>query len=323
MGDPRSGPAAIAPGDDRGRVALTGATGFVGGNLARALHGAGWRLRALSRPGADRGRLADLPIQWVEGALADEPALAALLDRADAVVHCAGAVRGASAPDFDSVNVDGTARLARIAAVAPTPPRFLLISSLAAREPQLSYYAASKRRGEQALRQAAAGLSWTALRPPALYGPGDRELFPVLRAMMHGIAPVAGPSEARFSMLHVDDLCAAVLRLLAGDAGRGQVFELHDGHVGGYSWPEAAVIAARVRAGRVLRLPLPTALLGPIATANARLARWTGRAPMLTPGKVRELRHPDWVCDNRAITEATGWTPTIDLEAGLRRLFGR
>jgi nucleoside-diphosphate-sugar epimerase len=306
-----------------GGIALTGATGFVGGNLARALHRAGWRVRALSRRGADRSRLADLPIHWVEGSLGDQAALETLLEGVSAVAHCAGAVRGARQADFDRVNVDGTARLARIAAGLSVPPRFIHLSSLAAREPRLSLYADSKQRGEEALRHSASGVAWTVLRPPALYGPGDRELFPVLSAMMHGVAPVVGGPEARFSLLHVDDLCEAILRLLQDRAGSEEVFALHDGHPRGYSWAEAAAIASGVRGGRVLRLRLPPALLRPIAAANARLGRLAGRPPMLTPGKLRELRHPDWVCDNAAFTQATGWSPSIDLEQGLRRLFGR
>ena len=100
-----------------------------------------------------------------------------LVDGADAVVHCAGVVRGADQADFERVNVDGVARLVRSAAEQHPKPRFLLVSSLAAREPGLSQYAASKRKGEAALASESDGMPWAVIRPPAVYGPGDREIL--------------------------------------------------------------------------------------------------------------------------------------------------
>ena len=96
----------------------------------------------------------------------------------NAVVHCAGVVRGATRGDFESVNVSGVAALATISSEQQPPPRFLSLSSLAAREPSLSYYAASKREGERALAQTAGDMQWAVLRPPAVYGKGDKELLP-------------------------------------------------------------------------------------------------------------------------------------------------
>ena len=88
----------------------------------------------------------------------------------------------------------------------PPAPRFLLMSSLAARMPQLSDYAASKRRGELAVEAAPENLRWTVLRPPAVYGPGDRELLPLFRWVARGIAPLPAGGGGRFSLLYVDDL---------------------------------------------------------------------------------------------------------------------
>ena len=105
------------------------------------------------------------------------------------MVHGAGAVRGNSQADFDRVNVTGTATLLDAIADLPSPPRILLLSSLAAREPQLSWYAHSKREGEQQLEKHPR-LDWVILRPPAVYGPGDREMLPLFQAMSRGSALV-------------------------------------------------------------------------------------------------------------------------------------
>ena len=299
-----------------GTVAVTGATGFVGQATVEHLLRSGWRVRVLiHRRGLETAPTAML--ETVHGGLDDSAALQRLLDGVDAVVHVAGRVRGRRAGDFRPINAIGVERLARLAAARSQSPRFILISSLAAREPGLSHYAASKREGETRLARVAGetSLRSAALRPPAVYGPGDRELLPLFRTMARGLAPVLGPAEARASLLHVNDLAIAVERLLDS--------ELHDGTPGGYSWDDiAATVAAGAgcRPGR--RLPVPGALLRGLAGLNLATAMLLRYQPMLTPGKVNELRHPDWVCDNTAFTRVTGWRPAITLRDGLQPLFG-
>lgn len=301
-------------------VAVTGAAGFVGQALIGGLLASGHAVRALAHRRPVNIRHENL--ETVRGGLADEAALSRLMAGCGAVVHVAGVVRGRTAADFDPVNAEGAARVASVAG-ATGVPRLVLMSSLAAREPQLSAYATSKRAGEDRLAQVAAGhdLSCAVLRPPAIYGAQDRELVPLFRLMARGLTPLPGAPGARASMLHVDDLAAAVLAVL--DSGARGTFELHDGHPEGYSWPEIADIVAQVAGrGRGVRVVLPEGLLRAVAASNLFLARVFGYQPMLTPGKVNELRHPDWTCDNTAITRATGWQPTLGLEAGLGPLLG-
>lgn len=306
-------------GADRGTVALTGATGFIGGAVLRRLTASGWRVRALYR--SRRGRI--LPrasgIDWVAGDLDDDCALARLVAGADAVIHCAGAVRGARRADFARVNVAGTRHVVDAAARGAPAARFLLLSSLAAREPDLSDYAWSKRRGEEALQAGAGALRWTILRPPAVYGPGDREMLPLFRGMARGFATVPGRGVGRVSLLYVEDLASAILAWLAGDVDPGQAYELDDGAAGGYGWDELLGIAARVlRGGAAIRkLPMPVWLLRCVAAGNLGAARVLGYPPMLTPGKVRELMHQDWVADGGPFGRATGWHPAWPLARGL------
>lgn len=307
-------------------LALTGATGFIGSALLPRLIASGWRVRALFREGGTRRAIDAGAVEWVPGALEDPASLQRLVHGADAVVHCAGRVRAAAAAEFERVNVGGVMRMARAAAAQDPPPRLLLMSSLAAREPALSPYAASKHRGEEALfevaRAATRPAPWAVLRPPAVYGPGDRDVLPLMRWMGRGLGLVLGPPGARFSLLHVDDLADAVCRWLETDPPATGVFELHDGAPGGYGWEELLERVARVRGRRVRCVRVPAAALRALAYSNLALARLLGYAPMLNPGKLRELRHSDWVCDNCALTRATGWRPQVPLEEGLRRILG-
>ena len=302
-------------------LALTGATGFIGTALLRKLTSAGWSVRALCRTAPRQSRIdhAAGALEWIYGRLEDPESLRRLVQGVTAVVHCAGAIRGASSDEFSRVNVDGVARLVQAARELHPLPRFLLISSLAAREPQVSHYAASKRGGEHALRSLAAGMMWTALRPPAVYGPGDRETLPLVRCLQRGMAPVFGWKGSRFSLLFVEDLADAVRHMLDLPEWPSGLFEIHDGHTGGYGWEDLTHTVAWIIRKPVRRVRVPVALVQAAACGNLFLSRAFGYAPMLTPGKVRELTHPDWVCDDAALRHATGWTPRFLLEAGMRQ----
>jgi nucleoside-diphosphate-sugar epimerase len=300
-------------------IALTGATGFIGSTLARRLTATKWQIRGLVRPSSQGSPLVKIPIQWIEGDLGDPDSLRRFVSGVDAIVHCAGAVRGASQAHFNRVNVDGVARLVQAATEQHQLPRFLLISSLAAREPHVSPYAASKRQGEEALAAGAGHMGWATFRPPAVYGPGDKELLPLFRWIGRGIAPILGETDARFSLLYVDDLAEAAVKWLDYGRGERQFFELHDGRPGGYTWGEVIETVARFSGKTPFRLRVPEYILRLLARLNLTTAQLLGYAPMLTPGKVRELRHHNWVCDNDSLSHEIGWFPRISLEEGLRR----
>ncbi|HUF56246.1 MAG TPA: NAD-dependent epimerase/dehydratase family protein, partial [Thermohalobaculum sp.] len=168
--------------DPPGRLAaLTGGTGFLGRYIALALDRAGWRLRLLVRSEPVHPQTAHLEPEIVLGDLLDDRALRRLCRGADAVIHAAGLIRARDRAAFFAVNEGGSARLAAAAAEAAPGAPLIVVSSLAAREPGLSDYAASKRAGEEAVLRAAAG-PVTVLRPPVLYGPWDRETLALFRA---------------------------------------------------------------------------------------------------------------------------------------------
>jgi len=282
-------------------------------------HGADDTEKALIRPASIHKQPGDGALKWIQGDLEDVDSLGQLVRGADVIVHCAGAVRGATRAHFNRINVDGVARLAQVAIKQQPPPRFLLMSSLAAREPQLSAYASSKQQGERVLMEASAKIDGTVFRPSAVYGPGDREMLPVLRWMAKGVAPLPGSGNGRFAMLYAEDLAEAVIRWLDRGRGQGLTYELHDGHPGGYSWQEVIETIARLRGAPVARIKVPLALMRLMAIINLAAARTIGYAPMLTPGKIREISHPDWTADNAAFCKSTGWSPKVGLAEGLRR----
>jgi nucleoside-diphosphate-sugar epimerase len=299
-------------------VALTGATGFIGRVVARRLRCAGWTVRALVRTSPNRVPHPLRDCAWVEGDLTEPRGLSRFVAGANAIVHCAGVVRGVSRAQFNCVNVDGVAHLVRAAVRAEPAPRFLLISSLAAKEPHLSLYAASKRGGEEVL-EAQELMKWAAFRPPAVYGPGDRELLPLLRWASRGMGFRVGRGERRFSLLYVEDLAEAVCRWLDSHPEGSSIYELDDGHKGGYTWDDVIDTIEGLCNRHVFRVNVPIAALFLAAVFNGLAGRLLGHSPMLTRGKFREITHPDWCCNNGPITAECGWTPRVSLKEGLRR----
>lgn len=290
-------------------IALTGATGFIGRRLVPALRARGFRLRALAR-----GSQPSVPgLEWVPGDLARIDALEQLCADADIIVHLAASVRGARWADFSAPNVDGVERLLNARARVAPGSRLLQISSLAARSPELSHYAASKAAGER-LAQAAGA---TVLRPPAVYGPGDQELLPLLTGLARGRGVIPGHS-GRFSLIFVDDLVAAIVTAIDTPLADCGVYPLDDGHPAGYDWNTIIETVAQLRRAPVRPLRIPRPVLSAAAFLASETQRLLGRAPMLTPGKVRELFHPEWVCGHTEFTARTGWQPRVSLAAGLR-----
>ncbi len=298
-------------------VALTGASGFIGGALARSLNEHGLPVRALVRDPNSIARADNLEI--VQGSLEDSDSLRRLVDGADVVIHCAGAIKARSGKEFQAINAEGTERLAAVAAEAKSRPRVMLVSSLAAREPSLSPYAASKNAAEEAMARQGSELEYCVVRPPAVYGPGDRSTLGLFRQLVRGYAIVPWRAQGRFSLIYIDDLVAAIERLLAVPKWNGSVIEPDDGRANGYSWTELAEIASGHlgRPVRCLAVPFQAVWL-PVAV-NEVVSSVLGRSPMLTKAKLRELFHPDWVCNLSRPRVLDDWQPRTRFKEGFER----
>jgi nucleoside-diphosphate-sugar epimerase len=296
-------------------IALTGATGFIGRRVLALAAEAGVPVRALARRPAALETSDNLEI--IEGDLLDDRALELLTAGAAAVIHCAGAIAGSPAT-LHAANVEGTRCLAEAARKADTR-RFVHVSSLAAREPRLSGYALTKRLGEREVIDGLPPKRWVILRPPVVYGPGDPATLPLIDQLTRQTAWLPGSRRQRFSLLYADDLARALLDLARTPAPAGSIHELHDGHGNGYTWADIAA-AARNTAGRPERVHfLPRFLLD----GASRLSQgWTGLTghrlgPPISPGKVRELYHRDWVCRHHLLDDAAAWSAKIPAAEGL------
>lgn len=281
-------------------LAVTGGTGFVGQRLLKLAVARGHRVRALTR----RPQPAQAGVDWISG---DLSGCGGLCDGADAIIHVAGVINARTLAEFNAGNVEGT-RIMLDAAKAAGVRRFVHVSSLAAREPALSGYGASKAASEAL--PPASGLDWAIVRPPAVYGPGDRETLELFRLASHGIALV--PMAGRASFIHADDLSAALLVLATG--GASGVFEPDDGHPNGYDHGDFARMIGTAIGKRPLVLRVPKAGMLAGAAVDTALSRLRGRLPKLSFDRAHYFAHPDWVSRGPAIP---GWSPRITAAEGL------
>ncbi len=288
-------------------VALTGATGFVGGATLDRLLESGWHIRALTR----REQPKRAGVTWVSGALDRSDTLATLCEGADAVLHIAGVVNAPNVAAFETGNVTGTANMLS-ATKAAGIQRFVHVSSLSAREPQLSAYGASKAKAEKLV--ATSLLDWTIIRPPGVFGPGDKDVFEMFRMANKGLCLL--PPAGLGSWIYVDDLARLLVALLpAHEDATARIFEADDGEPGGWTHEGFARAIGSALGKRINTFSAPRPLLFAAAWAD-RLVR--GNRAKLTPDRAGYMSHPDWVIDRSAAPPSALWTPQTPTREALK-----
>jgi nucleoside-diphosphate-sugar epimerase len=314
------------------RILVTGGTGFLGSHLVEALLERGHRVVCLVRDEAKARELfgQDGPV-LVRGDLLDRVALRAACEGVEAVAHLAGLTSARGREEFFQVNAGGTRALVEaVAAAGGSVGRFVYVSSLAAAGPvrrgdalragdgvgPVSHYGASKRAGEEPVR--ALELEWTILRPPAVYGPRDREFLRLFRSAARGVVPVFGEGEQELSLVYALDLVEAIVGCLeAGPPGEVH-YPTHEQVVTARELGLA--IATAVTPGRAPRLlRVPRAVVRPLLWVTGGAARLAGRATILSPDKAGELLAEAWTCSPALLEERTGWRARTALAEGLAR----
>lgn len=286
------------------KIAVTGGTGFVGSRLLAALRDDRHEVRALTRRPMENAA----GLSWISGSLENSPALNRLSEGADVLIHVAGVINADEA-GFEAGNVRGTATVLE-AAKAQDVRRFIHVSSLAAREPQLSRYGSSKARSEALVRDA--GLDFAIVRPPAVYGPGDRETLELFRMAKRGL--ILLPPVGRLSLIHADDL-ARLLIALATAEPLPAVTEPDDGRPGGWTHREFASALGEAVGKRAFALSVPRGAIHLGSLLDGLFRR--GQAK-LTRDRAAYFCHPDWVADPALSPSPALWSPAIDTRIGLR-----
>lgn len=306
-------------------VLVTGATGFVGGHLTELLLARGFRPRLLvRRRTGDTDRFEKAGATLFVGDHADAGLLTRAVENCDTVIHVAGATKKNSEKEYFAGNLLFTEKL-----LAPLTKRqrFILISSQAAVGPStgntpvvesdpprpLTWYGRSKLAAEEAVKRWGADRdnNYLILRPCSVFGPNERDIYTYFQFMDKGILLLLGTGEKQISIVHVADLCDAILAA-AESAVNGRTFFVANDHP--VSWRELGeTIRVAMGKDRVLRIAIPEWVAAPIGHAAGFAGRLIGRALPVNGQKVIEMRQDAWICSNSAIKEAIGWRPRLPL----------
>jgi nucleoside-diphosphate-sugar epimerase len=285
-------------------VAVTGGTGFVGSHLVDTLCSAGFTPRVLVRDPQSPRWIQDAPVEWVPGSLDDLTALRLLVRGAGTVVHLAGVLRAGSEADFDLGNRGGAASL--VAAIREAAPRARLVhvSSLAAVGPSaepagvgpeaepapISWYGRSKLAGEAEVRGLGGETRWAIVRPPAVYGPRDTDVFEFFRMANRGVVAVPG-GERWLTVAWVGDVVRSILAAAA--VGRpGGVF--HVGEPVPVLLDTLILDLCSAGGARCRLIRIPEFVVSGAGAVGSALHRIGWRRIALTGDKARELLARHW-----------------------------
>ncbi|HZZ28925.1 MAG TPA: NAD-dependent epimerase/dehydratase family protein [Pirellulales bacterium] len=320
------------------RVLVTGANGFIGGQLVSALLSRGDDVRCLIHNSSTAESLQKLGAKVTVGDVTVAETLPAAIDGVEIVYHLAGLTKAFGLEAFCRVNQAGVRNLIEGCLRRTTPPVLVLVSSLAAAGPMstgnqlrterdlpqpISHYGLSKRAGELVAESHAANLPITIVRPPIVLGPGDHigvAMFRGIRRMRSFVMLGLG---RRFSVVHVADLATGLMAAAArgerlpaqthldGSSGRGYYFIADDQHP---TIAELARIIARsINCPRAWAIPLPLATTWPLGAVGELIGHITRRPRYLNWDRAREITGDHWTCSPEKARRELGFAPAASL----------
>ena len=316
---------------------VTGGTGFIGSHLVEQLVDQGYHVTCLIRKTSNLRWLNHLltakspQVELVMGDLHDSDVLAQHVRDADLVFHLAGLTKAPDAATYDRVNAGGTERLIEACLGAQTNlDRFVYCSSLAAVGPScdatpntedvtpqpLTDYGSSKLKGEMVVRECADRLPITIIRPPAVYGPRDTDIFLFFQMINRGVMPILGDADKLLSLVHVKDLVAGIYTAAVSERAIGETYFLTDGDI--HTWMEIERIIADALEKYTFKVKVPFFLLDFLSIVTEAAAKISRQTPTLNRQKVRDLKQRFWICDSTKAQKELGYRPNYFLEKGIQ-----
>ncbi len=311
------------------KVLLTGGTGFVGSHAAEKLLEDGVTPTLLvRRENSFTEALKKRGAQIIKGGFTDSECLKRSVDENDTVIHIAGATRALNEKDMMRVNVEYTERLLE----QSTGRRFIYMSSQAAAGPAdedlpmtesreehpLTWYGKSKLAAEEKVKKWGESNdgNFAIIRPPAVYGPREKDIFNYFKLINMGLMLILGTGEKKFSIIYVKDLVDATLTA-AKTPRKGDTFFVCNSH--SPSWNELSLaIKKAIGKDSVLRLKVPEAFVYPLGYASEFISMITRKPALLSSQKLIEMKQDAWICSGKLITELLDWKPSYSLEKGIK-----
>ena len=316
------------------KALVTGGTGFIGSHLVEALLQRGIQVRCLLRKTSDLKWLKGLRIEVTVGDCSDKTSLKEAVRGVDQVFHNAGVTKAVHEKTYFEVNAFGTENL--IHACLENNPhiqKFIYLSSQAAAGPcrngnkkresdlcePVSAYGQSKRMGEEIALAHAYKIPLLILRPCAVYGPRERDIYTFFKLLSKGINLCLSGEDQHISLCYVEDIIQAILLSAQSQECSGEIFFLSDGQ--DYRMEEIGETFAQAMGIKAYCLRVPKWAIIGMASFSEYLSKLSGKPPLLNKGKVEEMIQRNWVCDITKARTILGFEPHIPLAQGAKLTF--
>jgi nucleoside-diphosphate-sugar epimerase len=310
---------------------VTGATGFIGSHLVDLLLKQKYAVRVLLRKTSDTVWLQALPIEYVYGDLFDNDALRQAVTGVDYVFHSAGVTKAKTAEEYFRGNTEGTKNMLNaVSQHNPGLKRFVQISSQTAVGPSpgitpiteeisphpITTYGESKLKAEQACADLRGTVPITIVRPPAVYGPRDKDIFEFFKTMSKGLQPMVGMKEKFVSLIHVGDLVRGFVMAAESEKASGQTYFISSSKV--YGWKEVGEVSRKVFGRSAFRIKIPEAGVFAIAAFAEFFGLFSKKPVLINFEKARDMVQNYWTCDSSKAQRDFGYAQEIPLGEGIR-----
>jgi nucleoside-diphosphate-sugar epimerase len=314
-------------------VLVTGASGFVGGHLAEALARQKVKVKLLVR---SNSKLAFKPTTNMElcyGDVTDLESLRKVMKGVQVVYHLAGVLRGSDFSVYRNVNAEGTRKVCQAAAENKVK-RLVYVSSLSAAGPSaesgpidetafpkpVSFYGQTKLMGEDIALSYQQHYPVTVLRPGAVYGPRETDIFEYFKMVANGLVVIGGGDTQKISFVYVDDLVNAVILAAHSKKAEGETYFVSDGQ--SYYWGDITHLIGKTLGKSFATVKLPLGLVKIVTSIGDVITGLTGKSilpPIVSGDKMKEAQVPGWACNNRKLREQLGFKPKVDIKIGIAK----
>ncbi|MCL5024346.1 MAG: NAD-dependent epimerase/dehydratase family protein [Nitrospirae bacterium] len=308
------------------KALVTGATGFIGSHLVEELIKKGYDVTCLVRKTSNLKWIEGLKVALLYGDCGDEGSLARIPSDLSYVFHLAGLTKAREEGDFFCVNTKGTENLLMSVSVkAKGMKRFIHLSSLAAAGPSrngasldetcepkpVSSYGKSKLESEGAIMRFKGALPATIIRPPAVYGPRDKDFHVLFKILKKGFYPHWG--KCYYSLLYVDDLVRGLIMAAEEKEAEGGIYFLSDGNV--YSNEDIANEIVKVLDSRAVKIRIPTAFMSLLAKVNERVSK---DVSIISRDRLKDMKYTHWTCDPSKARKDFRFVPKVTIKEGIK-----
>lgn len=313
------------------RVLITGATGFIGSHLTEELHKKRYQIRCLVRKASNLEWIKHLPIEYVESDYFNPESLKQAVRDVDYIYHSAGVTKAKTKAEYFRGNQIATKYLLQaVRDFNPNIKRFIHVSSQAAVGPSLNgipidentrfrpitTYGISKMEAEKECLKHMDQLPITIVRPPAVYGPRDRDIFEFFSTLSKGLQPMIGFKDTYVSLIHVKDLVAGIILAGENPRGVGQTYFISSERY--YNWKDIGGLSAPILNKKVLRIRIPKPVMYLISAAAEFFSLFSSKPALLNLEKARDIVQEAWTCSIEKAKRELGFKESLNIEEGIR-----